>query len=98
MKFTQTISFAAADADALKVLLDDWHAAEAGSAPGYLGSRLLADREHPGRYLMVVDFASAAEAQANNDRPETRAWAQKFMALIQGDPGWGNYDEVHRTS
>lgn len=97
MGFVQTIWFSSSKADEIAALMHDWHAAEAGSAPGYVGSRLLADREHAGKYLVVVDFTSAKDAEQNNDRPETQAWAAKFQALVDGEPAWGNFDEVART-
>lgn len=94
MRFTQTITVRAADAGALGELMAAWHEAEAGVAPGYLGGRLLADRDDPGRYLITVDFSSAEEAELNNDRAETAEWAAKLMKLVDGDIDWGNYDEV----
>jgi hypothetical protein len=62
----------ATNGQALGDLMAAWHEAEAGKAPGYLGSRLLADRDDPGRFLIVVDFSSFAEAELNNDRAESR--------------------------
>ncbi len=97
MRFTQTIAVRASDARALGDMMSEWHEAEAGVAPGYLGSRLLADRDQPGRYLVVVDFSSAEEAEENNNRPETQEWAGKLMALTDGEPEFGNYDEVHKV-
>ncbi len=97
MHFVQTIAVRSSDADAMKALLAEWHEAEAGVAPGYLGSRLLANREDPGQYLLVVDFESHAAAEKNNDRPETQQWAVKFNALLDGDATFGNYDEVQRV-
>lgn len=94
MRFTQTMAVRATDGEALGNLMSAWHAAEAGVAPGYLGSRLLADREDPGRFLIVVDFASFEEAELNNDRAETANWAGRLMDLVDGDVAWGNYDEV----
>ncbi len=45
---------------------------------GFMRTRLLADRDEPGRYVIVADFGvvdpatSAAEGAArNNERPET---------------------------
>jgi hypothetical protein len=84
----------AADGSALADLVSAWHEAEAGVAPGYLGSRLLADRDDPGRFLIVVDFSSPEEAASNNDRAETHEWAGRLLSLIDGDPEYGNFDEV----
>jgi quinol monooxygenase YgiN len=94
MRFIQTIDIRAEDDSALIALMAAWHEAESGKAPGYLGSRLLADRDQPGRYLLLVEFSSAEEAEMNNDRPQTQEWAAKFSALIDDEPRFGNYDEI----
>lgn len=94
MKFVQTIVVRSSDGAALADLTAAWHATELGHAPGYLGSRLLVDREAPNRYQLIIDFSSAEEAQLNNDRPETQAWAAKLSSIIEGDPDFGNFDEV----
>lgn len=94
VRYVQTMSVQAGDPEALEQLLTTWHEAEAGIAPGYIGSRLLADRDHPGRYMILVDFSSAEEAEKNNDRPETQEWAAKLGALIESDAAFGNFDEV----
>ena len=105
MNFTQTIEVQCDDPQALVELLADWDANHADSdIMGYMGTHLLADREHPGRYLIVAEFgvvdpdvAAAEEAQRNNDRPETKAWAERLRAVIEGEPGYGHYDELYRT-
>ncbi|MDH5422168.1 MAG: hypothetical protein OEY55_10235 [Acidimicrobiia bacterium] len=94
MKFVQTIIVRTRDQDGLADLMAAWHATEAGNAPGYLGSRLLADRESPDRYQLIIDFASAEEAHLNNDRVETQTWAAKLSELIDGDPEFGNFDDI----
>ena len=52
---------------------------------GYMGTRLLADRESPVEYLIIADFgvvdpdvSAADEAARNNERPETQAWAARL--------------------
>lgn len=94
MRFVQTIAVRTTDGARLSEMMNDWHEAEAGVAPGYQGSRLLSDRDNPGRYLMVVEFSSAEEADLNNDRPETAEWGAKLAAVIDGEPEFGNFDEV----
>jgi len=95
MGFTQTMTVRAADGKALTDLMSSWHSAEAGSAPGYIGSRLLADRDDPGRFMVVVDFSSFEEAEANNARAETQEWAGRLQAASQGEPEFGNWDAIH---
>lgn len=105
MNFTQTIAVRCDDPQALVQLLADWDSAQADSdIMGYMGTHLLADQEDPGRYLIVAEFgvvdpdvAAAEEAQRNNDRPETRAWAGRLRELIDGEPTYGHYDELYRT-
>ena len=72
---------------------------------GYLGSHVLSDRESPGHYLIIAEFAAvdldvsaAEEAARNNERPETKAWAKKLLEVIEGEPVYHHYDELYRTS
>lgn len=105
MNFTQTIEVRCSDQEALVTLLADWDQGQADSdIMGYMGTHLLADRAEPGRYLIVAEFGvvdpgvpSAEEAQRNNDRPETQAWADRLRALIEGEPSYGHFDELYRT-
>jgi hypothetical protein len=71
---------------------------------GYMGTRLLADRENPGHYVVIADFgvidpdvSAADEAARNNDRPETQAWAVQFRTAVDGEPEYRHYDELYRT-
>jgi hypothetical protein len=105
VNFTQTIEVRSSDPDALVALLAEWDQGQAdGDIMGYMGTHLLADRTEPGRYLIVAEFgvvdpdvAAAEEAQRNNDRPETQAWAERLRALIDGEPTYGHFDELYRT-
>ena len=82
MSFTQVIEVKTDDQQAVADHLAAWHAEQQGVAPGYLGYRLLADRDQSGQCAVIVDFSSAEEAQANNARPETQAWASKLQELV----------------
>jgi hypothetical protein len=71
---------------------------------GYMGTRLLADRERFGRYVIIADFgvvdpnvSAADEAARNNTRPETRAWAERLREVIDGEPEYHHFDEIYRT-
>jgi quinol monooxygenase YgiN len=97
MAFTQTMTVQAGSAEPLADLLVGWHRDQQGVAPGYEGARLLADRDQPGRYVIEVQFASEAEARRNNDRPETRAWADKLQGLTDGQPEYHNFEVAYRT-
>ena len=71
---------------------------------GYMGTRVLADREISGQYVIIADFgvvdpdvSAADEAARNDERPETQAFAERFRALIDGDPEYHHFDEIYRT-
>lgn len=99
MSYTQIIEIDAdRDAQALQDLLAGWDAEQQGVAPGYIGARLLADEATAGRYLIEVDFTSQAEAERNNDREETAAWASTLRDLARGEPTYRNFEQVYATA
>ena len=105
MNFTQTIAVRSDNPDALVRLLADWDDQQATvDVMGYIGTHVLADRESPGEYLIVAEFAAvepgvpaAEEAARNNERPETQEWARRLREFIQGEPVYRHYDELYRT-
>lgn len=97
MGFVQTIEIRTGNIDAVRGLLDDWHSKETGVAPGYQFSRVLADRDVSGRYVIVVEFESADLAAQNNEREETAKWAAALATMIDGEADFTQYDEYHRS-
>jgi hypothetical protein len=105
VNFTQIISVRSDDPDTIVQLLADWDRAQAETdVMGYIGTHVLADRDNPGRYLIIAEFAAvesgvsaAEEASRNNERPETQAWAEKLREVIQGGPVYSHFDELYRT-
>ena len=105
MNFTQTISFHSDEPETLIELVTNWDEMQADlDVMGYTGSRLLADRDEPGKYVMVVTFgmvdpdvSAYEEAMKNNERPETQEIADRFRAASAEEPVWNNYDEVYRA-
>lgn len=94
MTFVQTIDLEAVDRAALADHLAAWHSDQHGVAPGYEGYRLLADRDRADHFTIVVEFSSADEAEANNGRPETAAWAAKLSELAATAPSFTSFDVV----
>jgi quinol monooxygenase YgiN len=92
MGFTQHVVVWTDDPDALKKLFDEWNNEDAGDAPGFLGGRLLAFRDKPGRYVIQADFDSWESAQANSDRTDTQAWAAKLSEILTEEPKYENLD------
>jgi hypothetical protein len=105
LNFTQTITMHCTDPEKLIGLVREWDLAQANNdIMGYMGTRVLADRENLGRYTLVVDFgvidpnvSAAAEAARNNDRPETKAIAAAMREITLGEPEYHHFDEVYRT-
>ena len=105
MRFSQGIRVRCTDPDGLVRLLVEWDKGQATTdVMGYIGTRLLAERDEPGRYLILAEFAEvdgdltpAEEAERNNQREETARWAQKLRDLVGGEPEWTHYDELYRT-
>lgn len=103
--FVQTITFRSDQLDRILELGAQWDRQQAaGDIMGYVGMRVLADREDPGRYILVAEFgmvdpevSAFEEAQRNNARPETQASAQLLMDLATSEIEWHHYDEVYRT-
>lgn len=105
MRYTQGIRVKCADADALVKLLKEWDDNQANcEVMGFIGSRVFADADNPGEFLIMADFATVdgeltaeQEADRNNQREETEAWANKLRALVDGEPEWPHYHELYRT-
>ena len=103
--FTQTITVKCEDPSVLVEMLAEWDRDQATTdIMGYMGTRLLADRDNPGHYVIEADFgivdpdvSALAEAERNNERPETQAWAQRLLAAVEGEPMYRHYDELYRT-
>jgi hypothetical protein len=103
--FTQTISVRCDDPTPIIELLAQWDVDQASSdIMGYMGIRVLADRQNPGEYLIIADFgvvdpdvSAADEADRNNQRPETQATAARMRELVDGEPEYRHYDELYRT-
>jgi hypothetical protein len=103
--FSQTIAVRCDDPTPIIESLEQWDLNQAScEITGYMGIRLLADRENPGQYLIIADFGvvdpdvcAADEAKRNNERPETQAWAARLHEVVNGEPDFRDYDELYRT-
>ena len=103
--FSQTITVRCDNPEAIIEMLTEWDLQQATSdIMGYMGTRLLADREKLGQYVIIADFgvvdpnvSAADEAARNNTRPETRAFAARMQELLDGEPEYHHFDEIYRT-
>lgn len=105
MNFTQTIAVRTKDPEALLEHVRQWDRDQAASdIMGYMGARVLADRDDPELFVIEADFAmvdltisAAEEAARNNDRPQTTAWAKHLLEIIEDEPEYRHFDELYRT-
>jgi len=105
LNFSQTISVRSDNPEIFIEMLEEWDLAQATSdITGYMGTRLLADRDNPGHYMFVAEFGiidpdvtAVEEAQQNNERPETQAFAARLREVIDGEPEYRHFDELYRT-
>jgi hypothetical protein len=103
--FSQTIKVHCREPAKLVELIARWDRNQAAAEiMGYMGTRVLADREHPDEYLIIAEFgvidpsvSAAEEAARNNERPETQAIAATVTELVDGVPEFHNFDVVYRT-
>jgi hypothetical protein len=105
VNFSQIISVRSDHPDAIVQLIAEWDRAQAETdVMGYIGTHVLADRDNPGHYLIIAEFAAvepeisaAEEAARNNERPETQAWARNLLEVIEAEPAYSHFDELYRT-
>ena len=103
--FSQLITVRSDDLPRMIELIAEWDLKRAtGELTGYMGSRVLADRENDGQYVMIADFgvvdpdvSAAEEAARNNERPETLEFGARLREVIDGEPQYRDFDEVYRT-
>ena len=97
-RFVQLIDIQDANEQALADHVTGWHCDQLGTAPGYVGARVLAEAAQPGRYVVEVDFVSEEEARENNARPETAEWAGALRKLgTVTDTAYRSFREVVAT-
>lgn len=53
---------------------------------------MTSDRDHPNRYVTIVEFPSYEAAMANSQRPETNEYASQMAALCTKGPDYRNLD------
>ena len=55
-----------------------------------------ADLDASGRYATIVEFDSREDAEANNNLPETQAFAEEMSKLAEGPVAYHNLDVLQR--
>ena len=94
MTFIQTISFRTSRMDEMQKLMDAFDD-QPQSRPGFVGSRVLKDRDKENTYMVIAEFESYELAMENSARPETDAFAKQMAELSDGSSAFANYDLIH---
>ena len=94
MKFVQTIRFSTTRIDDITKMSNEFDEQQGSQAPGFLGVKILKDRDRENAYVVVAEFESYEQAMENSARPETDAFAKRMAELVDGPPEFGNYDVV----
>jgi hypothetical protein len=90
--FIQIIQGRCTRQDELRELLDGWIRDLGPGATGWLGGTYgFTDDD---QFVGIVRFESREAAMANSERPEQGAWAEKFMALMEGPAEFHDCDDV----
>jgi hypothetical protein len=97
MSFIQIIDMHTKSFDELNALGDEWRAATEGKRT-LQRSIIARDRNDPDRYLLLAFFDSYESAMENSQLPETAAFAEKQMALVDGAPTFHDLDVVDDRS
>ena len=100
----QTMTVRCDDPEALVSMAAAWDRQQASAdIMGFMGTRVLADRDDPGRYVIIADFgvvdpdvSAVDEANRNNERPEMQAVGARLRELV-GEIEFNHFDELYRT-
>ena len=97
MAFVQIIEMRTKSFEELQALSDEFFAATEGKRTV---QRSIVTRDHndPDRYLILVFFDSYESAMENSNLPETAAFAEKQLALLDGPPTFFDLDVIDERS
>jgi hypothetical protein len=91
VSYFQIIEVESPNFEALNALHEQWLADTEGQRTT-VREWLLADRDRPGTYLMIVEFPSVEAAAINNDLPATGRIAEGLAALSTAPMTFRNLD------
>lgn len=94
--FVQVIDFRTDDVAAIDAVEAEWRAETEGTR-GTARALMCADRDEPGRYVVVVEFPSRVEAERNDVLPATQHFAEQMGKLVTAGPAFRNLDVLHMS-
>jgi hypothetical protein len=93
MAFVQIIEMRTKNYEQLQALGDEFFAATEGKRT-VRRSLVTRDRSDADRYLILAFFDSYESAMENSNLPETAAFAEKQLALLDGPPTFYDLDVI----
>jgi quinol monooxygenase YgiN len=97
MAFVQIIEMRTKNYKELQALGDEFFAATEGKRT-VRRSLVTRDRNDPDRYLILAFFDSYESAMENSNLPETAAFAEKQMPLVDGPPTFYDLDIIEERA
>ena len=91
MSFIQIIEYETDRPDEI-MALGEKRMAESGDDATFTRLATAVDRDHPGRFVTIVEFPSYEEAMANSTKPDTSEMAAEMAALCTSGPTYRNLD------
>ncbi|MDX6263048.1 MAG: hypothetical protein QOH84_4736 [Kribbellaceae bacterium] len=97
--FVQIIDYRTSRPEEVRALGEQFRKGREAGDEGPAPTRMTAcaDRDHPGRYFQIVEFASYEDAMANSEREDTGAFAASMMELCDGPATFYNLDLLETT-
>jgi quinol monooxygenase YgiN len=92
--FVQIIQWKTSRFEEVRKLSDDYRSGRSADDGGPARVLVLADKDSPGTYYTVAEFASAEEAAENSSRADTSEFAAKMAELCDGPPTFHNTEVV----
>jgi len=98
--FVQIIEYRTSKPDEIAALMEQFskNRAAEGDGPSPVRGITCADRDDPGRYFAIVEFASYEEAMENSQRADTTEFSAKMMELCDGPGKFYNLDLVQTVN
>ena len=93
MGFVQIIELQTRRYEEVEAIHEAWLAATEGVRTT-ISEMVVADRDRPGRYLVIVEFPDQAAAAANDALPATGDFARALAELLEEPPVFSNMDVV----
>jgi len=94
MKFVQTIAWKTSKPAEMQAIATRWQA-ENPDSPGFVGLKMLKNRDVEDSYLVVAEFENYDLAMQNSARPEVDAFNKEMTGLADAPPIFGNYDVIN---